>query len=126
MYPFLDILFFVLHIVTIGFNLVGWIWPKTRKLHLTVVILTLASWLGLGIWFGFGYCFLTDWHWTIKEKLGEADLPNSFVKYFADQITGLDFDPGLIDGITLGAFGVAIGAAIYVNFMRPKVKNRGK
>ncbi|MGI9543086.1 MAG: DUF2784 domain-containing protein [Cyclobacteriaceae bacterium] len=93
-------------------------WPKTRKLHLAVVGVTLGSWLVLGIWYGFGYCFLTDWHWNIKEKLGETDLPNSFVKYFADQITGLDWEPGLIDGITLGAFALAISAAVYVNFIK--------
>lgn len=118
MLPLLDVFFYALHLIIIGFNLFGWIWTKTRKLHLLVVALTLGSWLILGIWYGFGYCFLTDWQWNIKEKLGETDLPNSFVKYFADQITGLDFDPGLIDGITLGAFALAIGATIYVNFIK--------
>ena len=116
----LDVSFYALHLIIVGFNLLGWIWPKTRKLHLSVVALTLGSWLILGIWYGMGYCFLTDWHWNIKEQLGETDLPNSFVKYFADQITGLNFDPGLIDGITLGAFSLAIGATIYVNFVMKK------
>ncbi|HUR31773.1 MAG TPA: hypothetical protein VMZ69_10110 [Saprospiraceae bacterium] len=43
---------------------------KTRKAHLLVIDLTIASWFIIGLWKGFGYCFLTDWHWRIKEKLG--------------------------------------------------------
>ena len=34
MLSFLNVLFFVAHNVLIAFNLVGWIWPRTRKLHL--------------------------------------------------------------------------------------------
>lgn len=114
----LDILFTLLHLLLIGFNLLGWIWRKTRKAHLLVAAATLGSWFLLGIWYGWGYCPLTDWHWDVKYQLGETKLPNSFVKYFADKITGLDFSPALIDSWTLGLFFIAIVLSLYVNFFR--------
>ena len=100
------------------FNLTGWIWPRTRKLHLITLIATATSWFILGIWYGFGYCPLTDWHWSIKEKMGETNLPNSFVKYIADKITGNEVNSSLIDTLTIGGLIFAVTAAVYVNFFR--------
>lgn len=45
----LDFLLTIFHLLIIGFNLLGWIWPKTRKLHLVCVLITTACWLGLVI-----------------------------------------------------------------------------
>ena len=115
-----DIFFTFLHIAIIGFNLFAWIWKKTRRAHLIVAGITLACWFVLGIWYGWGYCPITDWQWQIKEKLGETNLPNSFVKYFADKITGKDLSPALIDNITLYSFLIAIAFSIYFNFFRKK------
>jgi hypothetical protein len=120
MYPLLDWFFTLLHIVIIGFNLFGWIWPATRKLHLIVVALTLSCWLILGIWYGVGYCPITDWQWQIKEKAGEINLPDSFVKYYADKISGQDISSALIDSITGISFTTAILITIYINFIRTK------
>ncbi len=125
----LDIIFTILHLLVIGFNLLGWVWEKTRKAHVVVAALTLGSWFLLGIWYGWGYCLLTDWHWDVKIQLGETGLPNSFVKYLADKLTGQDFSPALIDNLTLGLFLLAIAASLYVNFFRkllfkPRLKNR--
>lgn len=114
----LDLFFTLLHLLIIGFNLVGWIWEGTRKLHLFVVAATVFSWVVLGIWFGFGYCPITDWQWQIKEKLGERNLPNSFIKYFADKISGSDINAELIDILTLAGFVLAIALTVYVNFIR--------
>src|SRR3712207_3813657 len=97
MLAFLDVLFTIIHVTLIGFNLLGWIWPATRKLHLICVTATAFSWLVLGLWFGLGYCPITDWQWQIKEKLGEQNLPNSFIKYGIDKITDQDIAPALID-----------------------------
>ena len=117
---FLDILFTFFHFAVIFFNLLGWIWQKTRKAHLIFITLTLASWFILGIWYGWGYCFLTDWHWTIKQRSGETALPNSFIKYMADKITGKDIDAAFIDLSTLIVFIMIILITIYVNFIRKK------
>jgi len=118
MYTIYDWLFTVLHLVIIGFNLLGWIWKETRKLHFIFVLLTAGSWLILGIWFGLGYCPITDWQWEIKEKLGETNLPNSFIKYFADKITGNDISSNTIDVITALCFGTAVFLSVYLNFFK--------
>ena len=122
MLVFLDILFTILHTVITLFNVVGWIFPKTRKLHLITIGLTFASWFILGFWYGFGYCFLTDWHWDVKEKLGETGLPSSFIKYFADKISGKDISATLVNNVTLIIFIITIILTIYYNFFHKKNK----
>jgi len=116
----LDIFYTILHLALIGFNLFAWIWPATRRAHLVTAAITLLSWTLLGIWFGFGYCPITDWQWDVKEKLGETNLPNSFVKYLGDRVTGRDLDPHLVDNVTLWSFIAAIACSIYFNFFRRK------
>ncbi len=115
MLNFLDVFYFVLHCLLIGFNLLGWIWVRTRKIHLLVALLTGLSWTVLGIWYGLGYCPLTDWHWEVKRKLGEHDLPNSFIKYLADGLTGADFDPFVVDVATGVGFALALVLSIVLN-----------
>jgi len=124
MLKLLDIFLSLVHLLIIGFNLFAWIWPATRKAHLIVAGLTLASWFILGIWYGWGYCPVTDWEWSVKEKLGETGLPNSFIKYFADKMTGRNFPPALIDRLTLFTFLAAIIASVYVNYFKSKRKQR--
>lgn len=114
----LDILLFSVHILVIVANLFAWLWHRTRRLHLWIVGATLFSWLVLGIWNGFGYCVLTDWEWDVKRKLGERNLPHSFVEYLTNNILGLNLDSSVVDGLTLGTFLIAIIGSIYVNFIR--------
>ena len=111
-----DVFFTILHLVIIGFNMFGWIWPATRRAHLVTILLTGASWFLLGIWFGMGYCPITDWQWQVKEKLGEKNLPSSFIKYFGDKLTGMDLDSSLVNSITLVTFLVALVLSCYLNF----------
>lgn len=120
MLHFFDILLSIVHLVLIGFNLFGWIWPQTRKAHLITIAATAASWFILGIWFGMGYCPITDWQWDVKEKLGETNLPNSFIKYFADKITGKNLNRGLIDTTTVCLFAAAVVLSVYMNFFKKK------
>jgi len=84
--------------------------------------LTLSCWLILGIWYGLGYCPVTDWQWQIKEKLGEHNLPNSFIKYYADKISGRDIPSLSIDILTGISFGLAVIITVYVNFFGRKRK----
>lgn len=123
MLHFLNILFTLAHLLLMAFNLLGWIWKPTRKAHLITLLLTAASWFILGIWYGWGYCPLTDWHWEVKEKLGERNLPNSFVKYIADKITGADISSSLVDNVTLACLIGAVIASVYVNFFAQGKKN---
>ena len=107
MYELLDTLFVLAHTSLVVFVLAGWVWADFRRIHLVVISLTLFSWFGLGILYGWGYCPFTDWHWQVKRKLGEGDLPASYVKYYADRITGLDLDPGWVD-TTVAIVGVSL------------------
>jgi len=88
-YTFLDIAFLVGHSALIVFNLLGWTWRKTRRLNLLSILLTVASWLVLAPWYGLGYCPCTDWHWQVKDALGQTDLPNNYLTYLFDAWTGI-------------------------------------
>ena len=104
----LDLFFLIFHTILIFFNLFAWIFRKTRKLNLIILTLTGASWFILGIFYGIGYCPLTDWHFNILKKLGHTNLPNSYIKYLADRLTGLDFNPELVDNTTMILFFIAL------------------
>lgn len=120
----LDILLTILHIVVTLFNITGWMFRKTRRLHLVIIALTFASWFILGFWYGFGYCFLTDWHWDIKRQRGITDLPASFIKFAADKISGRNISPSLVNTVTLAIFIATILLTIYVNFInKPRNKH---
>jgi hypothetical protein len=98
------------------FNLFGWIWKKTRICNLITLLLTGASWLFLGLIYGtLGYCPLTDWHFSILNKLGKTDLPDSYIKYLADRITGLNINASLVDHVTLYVFLAALMLSLFFN-----------
>jgi hypothetical protein len=123
-YSILDIFFVVFHSFLILFNLFGWIWRRTRIWNLVTLLLTGASWVILGWIVGVpGYCPLTDWHFAVLERLGRTDLPNSYVKYLTDRITGLDFNSGTVDKITLYSFLAALIISLILN-IRQLVKSK--
>jgi hypothetical protein len=64
----LDYFFIIFHTVLILFNVFGWIIPRWRFSNLIVLSLTAVSW-GFWVWYGYGYCLFTDWHWRIRELL---------------------------------------------------------
>ncbi|NNF22812.1 MAG: DUF2784 domain-containing protein [Saprospiraceae bacterium] len=112
----IDILLFVTHILVISINMFGWIVKKTRRIHLVTILLTAFSWFFVGIWCGWGYCFLTDWEWEIKRQLGEQDLPNSFIHYLVNDIFSLNMSANLLDTITVLIFIMAFLLSIILNF----------
>src|SRR5690554_4828280 len=99
---FADFLFVVFHTALILFNLFGWIWKPLRKAHLIVIVLTFASWGILGIWYGWGYCPLTDWHWEILYRLGHKQLPNSYISYLLQRMLDWHLPAMTVDIMTLG------------------------
>jgi len=101
MYTFLDYFFIVFHGSLVIFDLTGWAWRRTRRIHLITIGLTILSWFGLGIFCGWGYCPCTDLHWEVKRKLGETNLPNSYVKYYVDKLTEFTWDPLVVDAVVL-------------------------
>ncbi|MDH4198097.1 MAG: DUF2784 domain-containing protein [Candidatus Aminicenantes bacterium] len=118
---FLDKFFFVFHSSWIVFLLFGWIWKRTRRANLAVILLTAFSWFVLGIWYGYGYCPSTDWHWQARARLGYQDLPNSYTKFLVDSLTGWNVSQSLIDVLTLVLLVAAFGASLYVN-LKPRRK----
>jgi len=110
MYIFLDYFFIVFHSCLVLFNLTGWVWKRTRRIHLITIGLTILSWFGLGVFYGWGYCPCTEWHWEVKLELGESNLPYSYVKYYMDKLTGCKWDPLLVDAavVVLGLLAFAL------------------
>ena len=116
LYRILDLFFVIFHTALTLFNITGWIWRRTRFANLITLLLTGFSWLFLGLITGSpGYCPLTDWHFRILEKMGRTGLPESYIKYLAYRITGLDFNPGLVDNVTLYVYLAALIISITLN-----------
>ncbi len=111
----LNIFFFVFHTAFTFFNIVGWTFRQTRKLHLITMLLTCFSWFVLGIWYGWGYCFCTDWHWQVREAMGYSDKSNSYIHFLLMHLTGIDFKTDLVDNATLTVFLFSLLASVWTN-----------
>ena len=109
-----DILFYVVHLALIIICLGGWALPRVRTAHRYLMVAILSSWFLLGLKFGIGYCVLTDWHWQIKDKLGQSDLPNSFIKHILNHLLPSVISDRAVDILTLVAFYGAVLATIIV------------
>ncbi len=82
-----------LHLVVIGFTLVGWVLPATRPLHLAVCGLTFFSWFVLGPLLGkTGYCFLTGFQHRVWRSMGRSDADN-YMSYLYARVTGHPVSP---------------------------------
>ena len=125
MYQFLNYFFFVFHTALIVFNTLGFIPKKTRKLNLITLSLTAVSWFVLGIWYGWGYCVCTDWHWTVREHLGLFDNDISYTHFLARKITGIDFSQKATDIFTAADFFTSFALSILLN-LRDFKRNRSK
>ncbi|WP_409627960.1 DUF2784 domain-containing protein [Gilvirhabdus luticola] len=112
---FLNIFFFGFHTVVILFNIFGWIIPKWRLANLIVLSLTAFSWFILGIRYGWGYCFCTDWHWQVREMLGYHDMSTSYIHFLILKITGVHLSVSLVDTGTTIVFFSAFVVSIYLN-----------
>ena len=114
-YPFLNGFFFVFHTGLILFILTGWMWRKTRRIHLILLVLTAFSWFILGIWHGFGYCPCTDWHWQVRSKLGHLDMPSSYLVFLIQKLTGLDIAQSMMDVVAVAVLVVCFGLSLALN-----------
>ncbi|HYV91764.1 MAG TPA: DUF2784 domain-containing protein [Chitinophagales bacterium] len=111
----LNYFFFSFHTFLILFNTFGWIFRRTRKWNLLTLSLTAFSWFVLGIWFGWGYCFCTDWHWKVREHLGYHDMTNSYIQFLLLKFTGKNFQESLVDTVTAAVFFASYALSIFVN-----------
>lgn len=122
-YQSLNIFFFIFHSCLIIFNLFGWLWQKTRLANFIVIGLTLSSWFLLGLWFGYGYCPFTDWHWQVREKLGFRESPPSYTAFLVREITGWEPGDTLINSLTLGLLIAALAGSVVTN-VRDLIKRK--
>jgi hypothetical protein len=120
----LNVGFFVFHTSWIVFNCVGWIWQRTRRWHLITISLTALSWFGLGVWYGWGYCPCTDWHWQVRERLGYSDPP-SYMQLLISEITGVDLSPVSADALTLTVFAVLTVLSVFFNIRNFQQRRSG-
>lgn len=122
----LDVFFLFFHTILMFFNLFGWIFMKTRKLNLMVLFITAFSWFGLGVFYGFGYCFLTDWHWDILEKLGYRYLPDTYLQLLLERAFQIQITTGRADIITAGGFLLALLISGILNTLDYRSKHKEK
>ncbi len=55
-------------------------------------------------------------------ELAHLDVPNSYVKFLIDSVTGLDVSAKAADGLTLTCFVLAFAASIYTNVRDWKIQ----
>ena len=114
----LNIFFFVFHTAWVLFNCLGWMWHRTRRWNLATLTLTGLSWFVLGIWYGWGYCPCTDWHWQVRERLGFVDPP-SYTQLLMTELTGIEVSTGTANIITVIVFAVSLLLSIVLNVKSP-------
>lgn len=104
----LDWTFHTVHLAIILLNTFGWMFRGTQSTALFFQSLTLLSWFGLGRIYGFGYCFVTDWHSRVQKQLGKSGFPQGYIKFLVDRIPGLNIDPVTTDRITATVLFIAL------------------
>ena len=87
----------------------------TRKWNLVTLLLTAFSWFVVGIWYGLGYCFCTDWHWEVREKLGYHDQQGSYIHFLVLKLTGISFDRQLVEWVTVVVFFISLIMSVWLN-----------
>jgi len=111
----LDFFFILFHTCLIFFNLFGWIFRKTRVWNLITLLLTGSSWFILGIFYGIGFCPVTEWHYQVLEKMGENNLPFSYIEYIVERFLPVDVNPQMADIFTVGLFFIALILSTVLN-----------
>jgi hypothetical protein len=105
---FLDWALHGVHLAVIAVNLLGWWHPASRTLHRWFVAVTLTSWVVFAPWYGLGYCFLTDWHWSIKQHLGQSPMHASYVQHVLVEGLGVRLADGVVDAIVALTFAAIV------------------
>ncbi|MBS1915575.1 MAG: DUF2784 family protein [Bacteroidetes bacterium] len=115
LYQFLNTFFFVFHSAFTLFNATGWMFRRTRKWNLVTLLLTAFSWFVLGIWYGWGFCLCTQWHWEVREHLGYHDQTNSYIHFLLLKLTGINFNIDMVEYTTLIVFIISFIISVWLN-----------
>ena len=119
----LNLGFFVFHTAWVVFNCAGWIWRPTRPWQLATVSLPALSWVGLGAWYGWGYCPCTDWHWQVRSRLG-LDNPPSYVQLLIREIAGVDPGPQVANVLAVAALVVSAVLGVWLTIRDRRAATR--
>ena len=118
-FKLLDVFLTLFHDIFTIWNSIAWLFKRLRKLHFYTINLTFLSWIGLGYFYGWGYCFLTDIHYQIKACVGKTNLPPSYIQLRILELTG--FLPNLeITNWTVGISFCLIFVFSYYFFLQNK------
>jgi len=113
--PFLDFFFLVFHTSLTLFNALGWIWKPLRRINLLTLLLTGFSWFILGLFYGMGYCPLTDWHFRVLKNMGQTNLPDSYLQYLTMRFFHWQIPVEIIDFVTASVFFLALLISLWLN-----------
>ena len=69
----------------------------------------------LGIFYGFGYCFLTDWHWEVRDELNYTINSNSYIHFLFTTIFPISISEKAVDWLTAILFFAALLMSIITN-----------
>lgn len=119
-YPSGHYLYSVFHIIIIFMNLFGWMHRLTRKLAFVTILITWASWIIGGIFYGWGYCFLTELHYELLNDHGITGMPSSFIEYFFHEIGISGISSMLIQSLTFLIFLISTIMAALIYFKDKK------
>jgi len=111
----LNIFFFVFHTALIVFNVFGWMLKVTRKWNLVTLLLTLFSWLAMGMIYGIGYCLCTDWHWQVRARMGIEEDADSYIVLLVRNISGWDPPVALVNAVAMWVFIFALTMSLSLN-----------
>lgn len=115
----IDVLFFVFHTALILFNLMGWVWPPTRRLHFICIAATLFSWVVMGAFYGFGYCLCTDWQFQIRRHLGLPVFGHTYLQLMARVFLGINLSQSASNVLAGGGL-LFILVAMFATWIRQR------
>src|SRR5690606_17947752 len=100
--------------------------PPLRKLHLFSMAAIVVSWFGLGIFYGWGYCFLTDWHYDVRRKLDLVVDSSSYLHFLLKRLN-MDWWPeSTTNWLTGFIFGILLVLSILLNLQDYLKKKKHK
>jgi len=119
-----DDAFLVFHTALTVFNALGWALRSTRRWHVLTMALTGLSWVGLGYWYGWGYCVCTEWHWQVREALHMPIPFNSYITFLLHELSGAVFDERIVAHATLGVYLASWALTIVLNLRDVRRRKR--
>ena len=115
-YTSIDSFFNLLHVFVVLVNCFGWAYKGTLKLNLAFLVITISSWCLLGIFYGIGFCFLTELHSIALNSIVYTKIPFSYLDYLLIERIGIKIDSTSISLISISAIFLSLTISIKKNF----------